>query len=141
VILVPKAFPFIPDPTHRPSMNNTQGKPMAETNRPREDDEPEGTKPQPGSPNAENAGHSVFGMTLEEIIDATGEFQHLNELVVLQIRRSGGLKSPDDYFPLVTPILDLLETEIRACSMQGVTKQQMKLIIQDWIDKEIADVK
>jgi hypothetical protein len=25
--------------------------------------------------------------------------------------------------------------------VQGITKQQMKLIIQDWIDKEIAEIK
>jgi hypothetical protein len=111
---------------------------MADTNRPGKDGEPEGTKPQPGSPNAD---HSVFGMTLEEIIDVSGEFEHLNELVILQIRRSGGLNSPEDYFTIVTPILDLLEREIRVCSVQGITKQQMKLIIQDWIDKEIAEIK
>jgi hypothetical protein len=119
-------------------MNNKQDKPMADTNRPMKDGEPEGSKPQPGSTNAD---HSVFGMTLEEIIDASGEFEHLNDLVMLQIRKSGGLKSPDDYFTLVTPMLDLLEREIRVCSVQGITKQQLKLIIQDWIDKEIAEIK
>jgi hypothetical protein len=41
----------------------------------------------------------------------------------------------------VTPILDLLEVEIRVRSVYGLTKKQMKLIIQDWIDKEIADIK
>jgi len=65
----------------------------------------------------------------------------LNELVVLHIKRSGGLKNPDDYVTVVTPILDLLERKIRMCSVQGITKQQMKLIIQDWIDKEIAETK
>jgi len=110
---------------------------MADINRLGKDGEPEGTKPQPGSPNAK----SVFGMTLEEVIDVSGEFEHLNELVIRQIRRSGGLKSPDDYFTIVTPILDRLEREIRVCSVQGITKQQMKLIIQDWIDKEIAEIK
>lgn len=111
---------------------------MADTNQPQEVGEPEGTKPQSGTANAD---HSVTGMTLEEIIDASGEFEHLNELVILHIKRSGGLKSPDDYFTLVTPILDLLEREIQVCSVQGITKQQMKLIIQDWIDKEIAEIK
>ena len=98
---------------------------------------PEGSRGQePPNPKSE---HSIFGMTLEEIVDASGEFEHLNELVMLHIERSGGMKSPDDYLNLVTPLLDLLESEIRVRYMPGITKQQMKLIIQDWIDKEIAD--
>lgn len=111
---------------------------MADTTQPGGDGEPEGTEPQPGSTNAD---HPIFGMTLEEIIDASGEFEHLNELVVLHIRRLGGLKNPDDYFTVVTPILDILGRKIRMCSVQGITKQQMKLTIQDWIDKEIAEIK
>lgn len=99
---------------------------------------PEGTKNQPPNPKAD---HPVFRMTLEEIIDASDEFEHLNELVVLHIKRSGGLKNPDDYFTVVTPILDILERKIRMCSVQGITQQQMKLIIQDWIDMEIAEIK
>jgi hypothetical protein len=119
-------------------MNNNQDKSMADPNRPQAEDEPDEKKLQPGTLQED---HSVFGMTLEEIIDASGEFEHLNELVLLHIKRSGGLKSPEDYFALVTPILDLLEREIRVCSVQGITKQQMKLVIQDWIDKEIAEIK
>jgi hypothetical protein len=119
-------------------MNNEQEKPMADTGQPGQDTEPESIKNQPGNPEAD---HSLFGMTLEEIIDASGEFEHLNELVILHIERSGGLKRPDDYLPIVTPILDLLETEIRVRSVQGITKQQMKLIIQDWIDREIAEIR
>ncbi|WAC05992.1 MAG: hypothetical protein OS112_05010 [Methanoregula sp.] len=81
------------------------------------------------------------GMTLEAIVDATGEFEHLNELVILQIKKSGGLNSTGDYFKIVTPILDLLEVEIRVRSVRGITHQQMKLVIQDWIDREIAELR
>ena len=81
------------------------------------------------------------GMTLEAVVDATGEFEHLNELVILQIKRSGGLNSTRDYFEIVTPVLDLLEVEIRVRSVRGITHQQMKLVIQDWIDKEIAELR
>ena len=81
------------------------------------------------------------GMTLEAIVDATGEFGHLNELIILQIKKSGGLNSTRDYFEIVTPILDLLEVEIRVRSVRGITQQQMKLVIQDWIDKEIAEIR
>jgi hypothetical protein len=77
-------------------------------------------------------------MTLEAIVDVTGEFEHLNELVMLQIKRSGGLNCIEDYFSAVTPILDLLEVEIRVRYAPGMTKKQMKLFIQDWIDGEIA---
>ncbi|MGD1004034.1 MAG: hypothetical protein ABR887_01280 [Methanoregulaceae archaeon] len=81
------------------------------------------------------------GMTLEAVIDTIGEFEHLNELVTLYIEKSGGLKSIDQYFKIVTPILDLLEVEIRVRYVPRITKKEMKLIIQDWIDKEIADLK
>jgi len=81
------------------------------------------------------------GMALEAIVDATGEFEHLNELIILQIKKSGGLNSTRDYFTIVTPILDLLEVEIRVRFVRGITQQQMKLVIQDWIDKEIAEIR
>lgn len=80
-------------------------------------------------------------MTLEAIIDSTGEFEHLNELVMLQLEKQGGFKGTEDYFATVTPILDLLEVEIRLRFRDGTTRKQMKLIIQDWIDKEISDIR
>ena len=98
-------------------------------------DKPGGEKTSAGDPNW------AGGMTLEAIVDATGEFEHLNELVILSIKKSGGLNSTRDYFETVTPILDLLEVEIRVRSVRGITQQQMKLVIQDWIDKEIAEIR
>ena len=80
-------------------------------------------------------------MTLEAIVDVTGEFEHLNELVMLHIKKGGGLNCIDDYFTTVTPILDLLEVEIRVRYAPGITIKQMKLVIQDWIDNEIAELK
>jgi hypothetical protein len=80
-------------------------------------------------------------MTLEAIVDVTGEFEHLNELVMLHIKKAGGLNCIDDYFTTVTPILDLLEVEIRVRYAPGITIKQMKLVIQDWIDNEIATLK
>jgi len=41
----------------------------------------------------------------------------------------------------VQPILDLLEVEIRLRYYHGMTNQEMKLLVQDWIDKEIAALK
>jgi hypothetical protein len=81
------------------------------------------------------------GMTLETIIDLTGELEHLNELVMLHIEKEGGFTSPDSYFAAVQPILDLLEFEIRFRYCPGMTRQVMKLRIQDWIDEEIAERK
>jgi hypothetical protein len=79
------------------------------------------------------------GMTLEQIIDITGEFTHLNNLVMMHIEKSGGFAGLDAYFKTVQPLLDLLEVEIRARCRSGMTQQQMKLIVQDWIDQEIRD--
>jgi hypothetical protein len=81
------------------------------------------------------------GMTLETIIDLTGELEHLNELVMLHLKKEGGFTSPDSYFAAVQPILDLLEFEIRFRYCPGMTRTAMKLLIQDWIDEEIAERK
>lgn len=77
------------------------------------------------------------GMTLESIIDLTGEMEHLNELVLLHLEKGGGFSCPSAYFTAVAPILDLLEVEIRVRYQPGMTKNEMKLIVQDWIDEEI----
>ncbi len=53
------------------------------------------------------------GMTLESIISLTGELEHLNELVMLHIGKSGGFTCTASYFTIVTPLLDMLEGEIR----------------------------
>ena len=76
-------------------------------------------------------------MTLETIIDLTGEMEHLNQLVLLSLDRVGGFTSTEAYLNAVQPILDLLEVEIRFRYREGMSKNEMKLIIQDWIDGEI----
>jgi hypothetical protein len=81
------------------------------------------------------------GMTLESIVDLTGEMEHLNELVMLHVERSGGFSCTASYFTIVTPILDMLEVEIRFRYRKGMTRDQVKLVVQDWIDKEIAGLK
>jgi len=82
-----------------------------------------------------------IGMTLENIIDRTGELEHLNELVMLQLEKSGGFTCTESYFSLVQPILDLLEVEIRLRYYHGMNYQEMKLLVQDWIDQEIAETR
>ena len=80
-------------------------------------------------------------MTLEQIIDLTGELEHLNELILLHFRKCGGFTSTESYFITVQPILDMLEGEIRFRYCSGMTTQQITLIVQDWIDKEIVAIK
>jgi len=80
------------------------------------------------------------GMTLESIISLTGELEHLNELVMLHLERSGGFTCTASYFSIVTPVLDMLEAEIRFRYHDGMSRDRMKLVVQDWIDKEIADL-
>ncbi len=81
------------------------------------------------------------GMTLENIIDRTGELEHLNELVMLQLNKAGGFTCTESYFSVVQPLLDLLEVEIRLRYYHGMSDQEMKLLVQDWIDKEIAELR
>jgi hypothetical protein len=81
------------------------------------------------------------GMTLENIIDLTGELEHLNELIVLHLHKAGGFTCTEAYFSAVQPVLDLLEVEIRIRYRPDMTLQELKLLVQDWIDKEIAEGK
>jgi len=53
-------------------------------------------------------------MTLEAIIDGTGEFEHLNELIMISLKKCGGFTETEDYLMKVHPILDLLEKEINS---------------------------
>lgn len=76
-------------------------------------------------------------MTLETLIELTGEMDHLNELVIKSLERDGGFTSTEAYFTTVQPILDLLEVEIRVRYRPGMCRNEWKLILQDWIDGEI----
>ena len=78
------------------------------------------------------------GMTLESLIDLTGEMEHLNELVMLHLDKGGGFTCTAAYFSTVQPILDMLEVEIRQHYRSNMTKNEIKQIIQDWIDQEIC---
>lgn len=80
-------------------------------------------------------------LTLETIIDLTGELEHLNELVQKSLEREGGFTCTESYFTTVQPILDLLEVEIRFHWRPGMSRNAMKLIIQDWIDGEIRSLR
>ena len=81
------------------------------------------------------------GMTLEAIVELTGEIGHLNELVMLHLEKAGGFTTTSSYFATVTPILDLLEVEIRVRYRPGMTQNELKLLVQDWIDTEIAGLR
>lgn len=81
------------------------------------------------------------GLTLEQVIEMTGELEHLNELVLLRLERSGGFVGTEAYFKTVHPVLDMLEIEIRVKCTQDTTSSQMKCIIQDWIDREIREIR
>jgi hypothetical protein len=87
------------------------------------------------------ASEMPVNLTMENIIDITGELEHLNELVMVHLERSGGFQSTAAYFTMVQPILDMLEIEIRVKYLPGMTINDMKLVVQDWIDREIATMK
>jgi hypothetical protein len=105
------------------------------------DQDPDNTC-EPGSDTPVSDDRTVpAGMTLENIIDFCEEFEHLNELVMLHLEKDGGFTCTESYFETVHPILDLLEVEIRIRYHTGMGRQEMKLLIQDWIDEEIANLK
>jgi len=80
------------------------------------------------------------GLTLERILDDMDEMAHLNEFILKYVEKNGGISSPEAYFSMVQPVLDLLEVEIRVRYWPGMTKKDMKLVVQDWIDCEIAQL-
>ena len=120
--------------------NNSGIQPLAESGQ-ESREEPPGSlqNRQPDNGGAKSPRDVLTGMTLEQIIDITGEFTHLNELMMIHIEKSGGFTGPEDYFKTVQPLLDLLEVEIRIRFRPGMTQQEMKLVVQDWIDQEIRD--
>lgn len=95
----------------------------------------------PGEMEEDLAVHCAGRMTLESIVDSTGEFDHLNELVMLRIAKCGGYGGVEHYLESVTPVLDLLEVEIRVRYTPGMTRARMKQVIHDWIDTEIAGLR
>jgi hypothetical protein len=95
---------------------------------------------QPGTTD-QCTGSCISGMTLENIIEKTGELEHLNELVMLHLEKRGGFTTPEAYFMEVEPVLDMLEIELRVRCASAMTLQQVKLVVQDWIDGEIRELR
>jgi len=110
---------------------------------------PDDKSPGPGIPACgEDAEHqdvlrsaAPAAMTLEKLIDITGELEHLNELVMIHLGKEGGFTGQQSYFAIVTPVLDNLEIAIRQQYRPGMDRNELKLLIQDWIDREIAGLR
>lgn len=101
--------------------------------------EPDIIPPVPGDPPDNAIDPEIpVGMTLEHLIDLTGEIEHLNELILLHLDKNGGFAGQAAYFSTVQPVLDLLEVEIRFRCQPGMSKNEMKAIISNWIDEEIC---
>ncbi|MEI7856158.1 MAG: hypothetical protein WCH85_01485 [Methanomicrobiales archaeon] len=98
---------------------------------------PDATGPHtPESPSEFNRSNS-----LERIIDLTDEMAHLNELILMHLDSQGGFTTPEAYFATVQPVLDLLEVEIGVRYHPGMTITEIKLVVQDWIDCEMAELR
>jgi len=89
----------------------------------------------------ENLSDLPVRMNLEQIIDMTGQLEHLNELIILHLEKAGGFTCTESYFITVQPVLDQLEGDIRFRYRSGMSAQQITLIVQDWIDQQIAVAK
>ncbi len=74
---------------------------------------------------------------MEELVTMTGEIEHLNELVLLHVEKAGGFTCTASYLSIVTPVLDMLEGEIRFRYRDGMDREAIKGIIADWIEREI----
>lgn len=81
------------------------------------------------------------GVSLEQVIDLTGEMEHLNNLVLCHLEKDGGFTNHGDYHEIVQPVLDRLEVAIQTRYRPGMNTQDVKLIVCDWIDNEIAHLR
>jgi len=107
-------------------------------------DEPEQSGDRAPAPENEPecpAGDIPRGMTLEGLVTLTGEMEHLNELVLLHVEKAGGFTCTTSYLTIVTPVLDMLEGEIRFRYREGMNHAEIKSIVADWIDNEIAGMR
>ena len=93
--------------------------------------------PAPGDAGECPASDVPRGMTLEGLVTMTGEMEHLNELVLLHVEKAGGFSCTASYLTIVTPILDMLEGEIRFRYREGMDRDEIKEIIASWIEREI----
>lgn len=87
------------------------------------------------------AGDVPRGMTLEGLVTMTGEMEHLNELVLLHVEKAGGFSCTASYLTIVTPVLDMLEEEIRFRYQDSMDREEIKGIIAGWIEREIAGMR
>jgi hypothetical protein len=60
---------------------------------------------------------------------------------MIHLNKAGGFTCTEAYFSTVQPVLDLLEVEIRIRYRTDMTLQELKLLVQDWVDKEISECK
>ena len=80
---------------------------------------------------------SAFGLTLQDLIEGTGELEHLNILVLKHLEDVGGFNGKDEYFTLVHPLLDALEKHLRERLSPDMSLEEVKQIIHDWIEAEL----
>jgi hypothetical protein len=74
-------------------------------------------------------------MMLERMIDITGEFYHLGDLIAIKKKMSRS--KSHSFQEIVMPVLAGLDEEIRKRFHPDMDSIEMRLIVQDWIDKEI----
>jgi len=80
-------------------------------------------------------------MMIERVIDLTGEFHHLVELIDLRLGGAGCDINSPAFYRIVTSILTELDREIRTRVHPGMDFTEMRLLVQDWIDADIRRVR
>ncbi len=111
--------------------------PLAAEEPERSKDNPPAPKEMPECP----SGDVPRGVTLEGLVTMTGEMEHLNELVLLHVEKAGGFSCTASYLTIVTPVLDMLEGEIRFRYREGMDRGEIKEIIAGWIEREIVGMR
>jgi hypothetical protein len=84
-------------------------------------------------------------LQLGQILDLTGEFDHIDDLIDAEIQRRGGIAEGEEaYDEVAFPIFEALEDHIR--SEFGVIKgsdlrgPRMKEVVHSWIEERLAEI-
>ncbi|MDT8358317.1 MAG: hypothetical protein RQ758_07435 [Methanomicrobiaceae archaeon] len=88
-------------------------------------------------------GGFTWAISLETVLEETGELEHLHSLIQHRARlRSIDPKDPEVTGELVVeevigPVLDELEAHLRAHLFAGMLPRDVKILVHDWIEEQI----
>ncbi len=86
----------------------------------------------------------TWAISLENVLKETGELDHLYRLVELK-RQSISVEADDQaelaekiFLMVINPLLEELEAYLRDAMHPGMAAPEVKMLVSDWIDGQMA---